>query len=122
MRDRLRLGEKRGIGPWDPTYFKRDPTWEELRQDLLEQETACDRLPSGLEHLDPSGRHARQAYWEQVRHDPIVNIERALPRVAYDVTVFLYLVRLIDELACDDPRKSVYRLAVAKGFLPNSPL
>ncbi len=116
--DRLRLGETRGIGPWDPTYFKRDATDEELRRDLLERETSCDRFRSVLEHLDPSARQARRAYWERVRHEPIVNIERLLPRVGYDRTVFLFLVHLIEELPCDDPRKSVYVLDVAKRFRP----
>jgi hypothetical protein len=118
--DRLRLGETRGIGPWDPTYFKREATLEELRQDLLERDSSCDRFRSVLERLDPPRRQARAAEWERLRHEPIVQVEQLLPRVRYDRAIFLYVARLLDELACDDPRKSAYRLEVARRVLPPS--
>jgi hypothetical protein len=115
---RSRLGETRGMGPWDPTYFKRDPTGEELRQDLLERAASCDHGRAMLDRLDPHVRQGRLAHWEQVRHDPVVNIERVLlgPVVTHDRAAFLFLVDLIDELPCDDPRKPVYRLEAAKRF------
>jgi len=115
---RLRLGEKRGLGPWDPAYFKRAPTGEELRQDLLEREASCDYGRSALAWLAPHVRQARLAHWEQVRNEPVVNIERVLesPVIAYDRVAFLFLVDQIDGLPCDDPRKSVYRLELVKRF------
>ncbi len=115
---RLRLGETRGMGPWDPTYFKREATGEELRQDLLEQGQSCDHGRAMLERLDPHARQARLAHWAQVRHEPVANIERVLQgsAVVYDTAAFLFLVQLINELPCDDPRKSVYRLEAVKRF------
>jgi hypothetical protein len=71
-----------------------------------------------LERLDPHARRARLAHWEQARREPAVNIERVLqgPFVVYDTAAFLFLVQLIDELPCDDPRKSAYRLEAVKRF------
>lgn len=112
--DRLRLGEQRGIGPWDPAYFKREATLEELRLDLLERDAHCDRLASVLVHLDPAARDTRRRQMERVVGHPIENIERLLPVVHHNAIVFHLLVRLIDDLPCDDPRKSRYRRDVAQ--------
>ncbi len=101
---RLRWGDTRGVGPWNPTFFKREPTGEELRQGLSEREASCDHGRSMLERLDPHVRLARLAHWEQVPREPVVNIERVLrdPHVGYDRVAFLFLVDQIDRRPCDD--------------------
>jgi len=110
--------EGRGLGPWDPAYFNRDPTEDELRRDLLEREASCEHGRSALAWLAPHVRQARLAHWEQVRNEPVVNIERVLqsPVTVYDQVTFLVLVDQIDQLPCEDPRKSVYRLELVKRF------
>ena len=119
--DRLRLGENRGVGPWEASYFKREPTLEELRQDFAEQQALCDAMVQRGRRLvqEQADRAAveRSRAMALLGEKPIPEIERLLGKVKESDRARRKVIELIDALDCDDPRKARYRTKLASRLL-----
>lgn len=118
---RLRVGERRGIGPWEDSYFKREPNDEETRQDLEELQVLCAQVVEQNRRIEEASeqrrRAARQAQMEALADTPIPAIEGLMGRVRTDPGARQRVIALIEALDCDDPRKRRYRTMLANRLM-----
>jgi len=121
LKYRLRAGEQRGIGPWEASYFKRQPTSDEIRHDLEELQALCDQMVAEArrrqEDFEQRRRAARRAEMEALTDVPIPAIERLMSRVRTDPDARQQVISLIEGLDCDDPRKRRYRTMLANRLM-----
>lgn len=121
LKYRLRAGEQRGIGPWEASYFKRQPTSEDIRQDLEELQALCDQMVADARRRQEESElrrlAARQAQMEALADTPLPVIEGLMGRVRTDPEARQRVIALIEGLDCDDPRKRRYRTMLANRLM-----
>lgn len=115
---RLRFDERRGIGPWDPSYFKRGPTDDEIRQDMAEAEAVKAAIVEAARQREAQAQQRaaelRKAEMQARAGHPIAEIERLLVRVGHDPQARQQVLRILEELEPDDPRAKHYRKELSK--------
>lgn len=114
---RLRVGEQRGIGPWEPSYFKRPPNDAETRQDLLELQALCEEVAARERRFQEVSRQRHRDRLAALADTPIPEIERLMGKVKRSRKAREQVIACIEALDCDDPRKRRYRTLLANQLM-----
>jgi len=108
---RLRYGETRGVGPWEDSYFKRQATLEELRQDFAELQRRCEAMRRAAQER---AEEYRRIQLQTLAGQPIPEVDELLIRVGHDPNARDRILQILEGLGADDPRRARYRKELAR--------